>query len=147
MVCLIKGMENKRLNKEFNLLEENYDIEKKGMLWQLALLGPDDSPYFGGTFLIEISIPEKYPFEPPKIRFETKIYHPNINHKGEICLEILSDGWKPSNTVLDAMKEISSLLSNPKVDDPMAPEVANVFLKNRDLFNKNARDWVLLYAM
>jgi ubiquitin-conjugating enzyme E2 D/E len=145
-------MASKRLCKEFDILSDKYDIEVVGgrppvLEWQLALFGPDDSPYFGGTYLLNISIPEEYPFKPPEIKFVTKIYHPNINHKGEICLEILTDEWKPSNTILNVMEEISKLLSNPNPDDPMAPEITKVFLKDRELFNKTANEWVEKYAM
>ena len=56
------------------------------------VLGPSDSPYSGGVFKLEILLPEKYPYEPPKIRFQTKIYHPNIDEGGRICLDILKVG-------------------------------------------------------
>jgi ubiquitin-conjugating enzyme E2 D/E len=149
---------NKRLTKEFNRLSDEYDIEVSEATnslnatvtrttWQLALFGPDDSPYFGGTYLLKIVVPDEYPFRPPVVTFETKIYHPNINHKGEICLEILSDGWKASKSMIDAIREISKLLSKPNPDDPMAIEVAKVFLKDRALFDKNAKEWTERYAM
>jgi ubiquitin-conjugating enzyme (huntingtin interacting protein 2) len=49
--------------------------------------GPEGTPYEGGVFLVEINIPKQYPFEPPKMKFITKVWHPNISSQtGAICL-------------------------------------------------------------
>jgi ubiquitin-protein ligase len=58
-----------------------------------------DSPYAGGVFFLKIKFPTDYPFKPPKVNFETKIYHPNINGDGAICLDILRDQWSPALTI------------------------------------------------
>ncbi|KAJ1471525.1 ubiquitin-conjugating enzyme E2D 1, isoform CRA_a, partial [Baffinella frigidus] len=57
--------------------------------WQATILGPPDSPYSDGCFSLRIQFPQDYPFAPPKMQFTTKIYHPNINESGGICLDIL----------------------------------------------------------
>ena len=61
--------------------------------WQATIMGPGDSPYQGGVFFLTIKFPTDYPFKPPKVSFNTKIYHPNINANGGICLDILKDQW------------------------------------------------------
>lgn len=61
--------------------------------WQATIMGPSDSPYQGGVFFLNIKFPVDYPFKPPRIQFQTKIYHPNINSNGGICLDILKDQW------------------------------------------------------
>ena len=71
----------------------------------LCQSGPDsggdkgDSPYAGGVFFLSITFPVDYPFKPPKVSFTTKIYHPNINANGSICLDILRDQWSPALTI------------------------------------------------
>jgi ubiquitin-conjugating enzyme E2 D/E len=62
-------------------------------------MGPGDSPYSGGVFFLAIHFPTDYPFKPPKVNFTTRIYHPNINTNGSICLDILRDQWSPALTI------------------------------------------------
>ena len=59
--------------------------------WVASIMGPDDSPYQGGVFFLKIEFPSDYPFKPPKVTFTTRIYHPNVNSNGSICLDILKD--------------------------------------------------------
>ena len=67
-------------------------------MWQ-PLVVKGDSPYAGGVFFLSITFPTDYPFKPPKVSFTTKIYHPNINANGSICLDILRDQWSPALTI------------------------------------------------
>ncbi|KAJ4827027.1 hypothetical protein Tsubulata_018196, partial [Turnera subulata] len=67
--------------------------------WQATIMGPADSPYAGGVFILDIGFPPDYPFKPPKVAFKTKVYHPNVNSDGGICLDILKDQWSPALTV------------------------------------------------
>jgi hypothetical protein len=67
--------------------------------WQATIMGPGDSPYSGGVFFLSIAFPTDYPFKPPKVNFTTRIYHPNINANGSICLDILRDQWSPALTI------------------------------------------------
>merc|ERR1712142_694607 len=61
--------------------------------WQATIMGPPESPYQGGVFFLTIHFPTDYPFKPPKVAFTTRIYHPNINSNGSICLDILRSQW------------------------------------------------------
>lgn len=62
--------------------------------WKGRIRGPDGTPYAGGTFVVDIQIPANYPFEPPKMRFDTKVWHPNVSSQnGAICLDILKKEW------------------------------------------------------
>ena len=67
--------------------------------WQATLMGPGESPFEGGVFFLDINFPTDYPYKPPRVTFSTKIYHPNINSSGGICLDILKDQWSPAFTI------------------------------------------------
>ncbi|KAK6170370.1 ubiquitin-conjugating enzyme E2-17 kDa [Patella vulgata] len=114
--------------------------------WQAMIQGPPDSPYDGGAFKLSVHFPTDYPFKPPKIAFTTKIYHPNINSNGNICLDILRSQWSPALTVSKVLLSITSLLTDPNPDDPLVPEIARAYKTDRCLYNKSAHDWTLKYA-
>ena len=115
--------------------------------WQATIVGPSDSPYQGGLFFLNIHFPVDYPFKPPKVTFITKIYHPNINSNGGICLDILKDQWSPALTISKVLLSISSLLTDPNPDDPLVPDIANLFKSNRKQYNENAKEWTRKFAM
>ncbi|VDO57752.1 unnamed protein product [Onchocerca flexuosa] len=77
-----------------------YELEDAGKSdpnkW-LVLLLPDRWPYNVGGYKVEIEFTKDYPFKAPKIKFLTKIYHPNVNENGEVSLPmVLNENWKPS---------------------------------------------------
>ena len=115
--------------------------------WEATILGPSDSPYSGGIFNLSITFPGDYPFKPPKIKFTTKILHPNINSHGSICLDILSKSWSPALTVSKVLLSISSLLTDPNPDDPLNTEIANLYKKDKEAFDKKVRLYTLRYAL
>ena len=114
--------------------------------WEAVILGPIETPYEGGIFNLNISIPSNYPFKPPNVIFKTKIYHPNINSSGNICLDILKSQWSPSLTISKILLSICSLLSDPNPNDPLVPEIASVFKNNIELYNKTAKEWTNIHA-
>ena len=105
--------------------------ETNQFTWQATIMGPEDSAYSGGVFFLNINFPPDYPFKPPKVTFTTKIYHANINSNGSICLDILKDQWSPALTISKVLLSISSLLTDPNPDDPLVPEIANLYKNNR----------------
>lgn len=64
--------------------------------FDVVIAGPAQSPYEGGIFKLELFLGAEYPMEPPKVRFLTKLYHPNVDKLGRICLDILKDKWSPA---------------------------------------------------
>ena len=101
----------KRLTKELKDLEKSREKDKEEgytlnpatsddlFNWTATIAGPKGSPYEGGVFSLELSIPENYPMDAPEVTFVTKVYHPNISSDGDICLDTLSDQWSPALTL------------------------------------------------
>ncbi|XP_015882249.1 ubiquitin-conjugating enzyme E2 27 [Ziziphus jujuba] len=145
-----------RVQKE--LQECSRDVEKSGIKvspksdGSLARLigtipGPVGTPYEGGTFQIDISLPDGYPFEPPKMQFATKVWHPNISSQsGAICLDILKDQWSPALTLKTALLSVQALLSAPQPDDPQDAVVAQQYLRDYQTFVGTARYWTESFA-
>lgn len=114
--------------------------------WRATIMGPPDSAYDGGVFFLDISFPQDYPFKPPKVKFNTKIYHCNVNDKGGICLDILKDNWSPALTVSKVLLSICSLLTDPNPDDPLVPDIAKLYKTDRKRHDKTAAEWTRKYA-
>ncbi|WAQ87306.1 hypothetical protein PtA15_8A210 [Puccinia triticina] len=109
--------------------------------------GPANSPYEGGTFEVAIEVPPRYPFEPLKMKFITKVYHPNVSSQsGAICLDILKDAWSPVLTLKTTLVSLQSLLCSPEPNDPQDAEVAKVYLSDRSVYERTARYWTEMYA-
>ncbi|OAY68710.1 Ubiquitin-conjugating enzyme E2-17 kDa [Ananas comosus] len=115
--------------------------------WQATIMGPADSPFAGGVFLVNIHFPPDYPFKPPKVSFRTKVFHPNINSNGSICLDILKEQWSPALTISKVLLSICSLLTDPNPDDPLVPEIAHMYKTDRAKYESTARAWTQKYAM
>ena len=147
-------MAAKRIKKEMNELRKDAQTNCSAgpanddlFEWKAVIMGPAESNYQGGVFHLIIRFPPDYPFKPPRVTFQTKIYHPNVNEKGGICLDILKDQWSPALTVSKVLLSISSLLTDPNPDDPLVPDIARQYISNRGLYNQTAKDWTQKYAM
>ena len=112
-----------------------------------TLKGPDDTPYAGGTFEVDIVIPDDYPFTPPKMKFITKVFHPNVSSQtGAICLDILKDQWSPALTMKTAMLSLQALLCSPEPNDPQDAVVAQMYKERPSEFRATAEQWTKEYA-
>lgn len=121
-------------------------IEDDLSVWEATIIGPNNSPYEGGTFKLLIHFPDDYPFMAPKIEFKTRVYHPNINENGHICLDILKSQYSPALTISKILLSICSLLCDPNPDDPLVSEIARIYKCDRFKYEENARNWTKLYA-
>ncbi|KAG0150476.1 hypothetical protein CROQUDRAFT_652408 [Cronartium quercuum f. sp. fusiforme G11] len=148
-------------NRNRRVMKEIQDCQKDSHITQISIEnlgddmsrlrgkfpGPTNSPYEGGTFEVSIQVPERYPFEPLKMKFITKVYHPNISSQsGAICLDILKDEWSPVLTLKTTLVSLQSLLCSPEPNDPQDAEVAKVYLTDRIGFERTARLWTEIYA-
>ncbi|KAJ2841676.1 ubiquitin-conjugating enzyme E2 N [Coemansia brasiliensis] len=143
----------KRITKEIERLNRDpvpgISVEIIGdniRYFSVAMAGPSQSPYEGGLFKLELFLPEDYPMVPPKVRFLTKMYHPNIDKLGRICLDILKDKWSPALQVRTVLLSIQALLSAPNPDDPLANDVAEQWKTNEKLAIQTAAEWTAKFA-
>jgi ubiquitin-conjugating enzyme E2 D/E len=146
----------KRLQKEYRDLQKapvpgvsaGPVCEDNLFQWNATILGPEDSSYSGGLFLLKIAFPATYPFSPPKLQFVTKVYHPNINENGGICLDILKEvAWSPALGIEKVLLSLISLLPAPNADDPLVPEAARLFKTDRAKYESTVREWTRRFAM
>lgn len=114
--------------------------------WRGRIIPPKGSNYYGGLFYLDIKFPTDYPFKPPRIRFITKIYHPNINTNGTICLDILNEKWSPALTISKVMMSICSWLDDPNPDDPLVPSTASMFKSDYENYKKLCYEWTMKHA-
>jgi ubiquitin-protein ligase len=115
------------------------------------LRGPADTVYSDGLFKVEVAVPPRYPFEPPRCRFLTRIHHPNIDSAGRICLDTLNmppkGSWNPSSNLCTVLQTIQQLMSEPNPDDGLQADVTKQFREQRAVFDMQARSMTKQYAM
>ncbi|KAI9678764.1 MAG: hypothetical protein M1817_005821 [Caeruleum heppii] len=146
----------KRINKELAEVTQNPPEGVKVDLlnddihrWQVWMNGPADSIYASGHFRLLLLLPADYPFKPPVLNFQTKIYHPNVTNddKGSMCLGMLkSEEWKPSSKIMGILETARNLLAEPNPDDAVETSIADQYKQDRKGFEKTARDWIKKYA-
>ena len=103
---------------------------------------PDEGYYRRGIFYFDLKIPPTYPHEPPKLRCMSKIYHPNIDHEGNVCLNILREDWKPVLTINSIIYGLLFLFYEPNHEDPLNKEAAEALKHDKRLFEKNVRRYM-----
>lgn len=122
-------------------------VDEQNIFQWTGLLVPEAYPYNKGAFRIEIIFPAEYPFKPPKITFKTRIYHPNVDEKGQICLPIVAvENWKPATKTEQVVQALVSLINEPEPDHPLRGDLAEEYTKDRKKFFKNAEDHTKKYG-
>ena len=134
----------------FNILTEPLPqfqaspVDEKDLFnWQAAIMGPEESPYFGGVFLLTMKFPNDFPFSPPSVKFTTKIYHPNILVSGTIDMPTLKEHWDPELTPSALLTQIWSLLSDPNPDytPPSINKIGEEFKHDKAQYYATAQQW------
>ncbi|KAI9578714.1 ubiquitin-conjugating enzyme E2-22 kDa-like [Glossina fuscipes] len=110
------------------------------------IAGPPGTPYEGGKFALEIKVPDKYPLSAPRVRFATRIWHPNVSSvTGAVCLDILKANWTATMTLCSILLSLQALLAAAEPNEPQDAIVASQF-KDKNLFEITARHWTNVYA-
>jgi ubiquitin-conjugating enzyme E2 S len=109
--------------------------------------GPEDTPFYGGTFHVVLHLPENYPEVPPKGFFKTKLFHPNVSDKGEICVNTLKKDWEPSLGLRHILTVIRCLLIEPNPESALNEEAGRLLLEEYAEYVKKARMYTGVHAM
>lgn len=151
-------MQQQRLNKELTKLTNTppqgicvfRKDDNNSNILEAKLTGPENSPYKTGIFTIEILIPDNYPFSPPNIKFITKVYHPNIDDNGRICLDLIkmppTGSWKPTISLEGLLIAVRMLLESPNADDPLMDSIAKEYKNNYEEYVQKAIDFTEKFA-
>lgn len=126
------------------LIDDN-DVYK----WEVMIIGPADTLYEGGFFKAHLEFPRDYPVRPPKMRFMTEIWHPNIGKDGHVCISILhepgddqfgyekaSERWLPVHSVETILISVISMLADPNDQSPANVDAAKEWRENFPEFKK-----------
>jgi ubiquitin-conjugating enzyme E2 L3 len=140
---------SKRLQKELADIRKagiksfkDIQVDESNLLAWQGVLVPENAPYNKGAFRIDITFPAEYPFKPPKVSFRTKIYHPNIDEKGQVCLPIVSaENWKPATKTDQVIQALINLVNDPEPEHPLRADLAEEYTKDKKKFFKNAEDF------
>ncbi|XP_054749575.1 ubiquitin-conjugating enzyme E2 L3-like [Lytechinus pictus] len=139
----------KRLGKELEEIKKSNVACLKEVIvndtnilkWELTI-APKDPPFSKAMFKIDMNYPAEYPFKPPKITFVTKIYHPNIDEKGQVCLPIISpENWKPATKTIQVIQALLALVHDPEPEHPLRGDLAEEYTKDKKKFFKNAEEF------
>uniref|UniRef100_A0A4X1VPL9 E2 ubiquitin-conjugating enzyme n=1 Tax=Sus scrofa TaxID=9823 RepID=A0A4X1VPL9_PIG len=146
---------SKRVAKELEDLQKElprylgklFSDDANVLVWH-ALLLPEKPPYNLRAFNLRISFPEEYPFKPPMVTFTTRIYHPNVDSEGQVCLPIISnENWKPCTKTCQVLEALNVLVNRPEPGQPLRVELADQLTQDPELFNRKAEEFTLQFGV
>ncbi|CAG0916685.1 unnamed protein product [Notodromas monacha] len=144
----------RRLQKELQEIRNNgvrsfrdLKVDDSNILTWQGLIVPSNAPYNKGAFRVELIFPAEYPFKPPRVTFKTRIYHPNIDEKGQVCLPIIAaENWKPATKTDQVLQALIALVNDPEPEHPLRADVAEEYARDKAKFMKNAEDFTRKYS-
>jgi ubiquitin-conjugating enzyme E2 T len=156
-VMAIQGRARARLDQEFKRMARDpphgigiWPRDDEFAVLDAVIDGPEDSDYVGGEFRLQVTIPDDYPNVPPTVKFLTKIYHPNIDSSGRICLDSLKPHphgtWKPSLNLAIVLTHIRLLMTEPNKDDPLDTQIAEELERQPQVYHQKAKKMTAEFA-
>ncbi|XP_061813660.1 ubiquitin-conjugating enzyme E2 S [Nerophis lumbriciformis] len=112
-----------------------------------AIEGPEGTPFAGGVFRMRLVLGKDFPAVPPKGYFLTKIFHPNVGHKGEICVNVLKRDWKAELGLRHVLLTIKCLLIHPNPESALNEEAGRLLLEDYAEYEARARLLTEIHAM
>ncbi|KAL5556726.1 hypothetical protein UlMin_038962 [Ulmus minor] len=104
-------------------------------VWSATIFGPDETPWEGGVFSLRLTFGENYLEKPPRVRFTSEMFHPNVYLDGTICMDIIQDAWSPCQNVSTILSSVQSLLTDPNPASPANPEAAEFYQHDIQAYN------------
>lgn len=111
--------------------------------------------YAGGCFKALMTFPPTYPHMPPKLKFVTPLFHPNVYENGEVCISILhppeddkygyesaSERWSPVQTPETILLSVISMLGSPNDESPANIEAGKLWREDQKAFKRKVRKCV-----
>ncbi|XP_037529953.1 nedd8-conjugating enzyme UbcE2M-like [Rhipicephalus sanguineus] len=99
-----------------------------------VIVCPEEGFYRGGRFVFDFRVGANYPHEPPSVKCETSVFHPNIDPEGNVCLNILRDEWNPVLTLGSVVLGLLVIFLEPNTEDPLNKHAAHMLLHDRQQF-------------
>lgn len=130
-------------NKPYNGVAVNFKSDDNPWVWLVTIDGEQE--FAGGKFEVELDMNE-FPFQAPKIKFLTKVYHPNISKDGEICTKALESDWVPTKNAFDVLDFVITTFKCPNDENPQDNDIAMHWKSNKTTWGAKAAEWTQLYA-
>ncbi|XP_064394756.1 ubiquitin-conjugating enzyme E2 G2-like isoform X1 [Halichondria panicea] len=123
--------------------------------WEAMISGPEDTSFEGGVFITELVFPPDYPLSPPKMRFISEMFHPNVYQDGRVCISILhtpgddplgyetaAERWSPVQSIEKILLSVVSMLAEPNDESGANVDASKMWRDNRQQFNEIAQTLV-----
>ncbi|CAD8137345.1 unnamed protein product [Paramecium octaurelia] len=143
----------KRVMKELMIYEQKphpfvkvFPCSHDVSFWKIIMVGPEQTPYSNGIYILYMKFPQEFPLQPPDLRFLTSIYHCNINSQGRICHSILGRNYTPDTKVIQIFEAVYGLLMTPEPDDPLDTTIASEYMQDLKLYQQKATNHTLKFA-
>jgi ubiquitin-conjugating enzyme E2 I len=144
---LVAEQENFRRNRRYGFYAVPMQKKERGMvMWECGIPGPSTELYSGSYYTLYLTFPSRYPFVPPKARFRSPVFHPNIyTDDNSVCLDIIGDRWKPSLNVMSVLLGIQQLLDAPNIRSPANAKASHLFRNATESYSKKVRENIEQY--